>query len=110
MLPSQYIINRQNIKLLYKLLQSTNTYDSKDKIMLALEKHGGICDCQASRDTFVYAASAERRGLDIVTQVLGDIVLRPQITEEEVCNIHNISLLYLVIYTIDKYILKYLYT
>ncbi|XP_012231557.1 mitochondrial-processing peptidase subunit alpha isoform X2 [Linepithema humile] len=63
---------------------STNTYDSKDKIMLALEKHGGICDCQASRDTFVYAASAERRGLDIVTQVLGDIVLRPQITEEEV--------------------------
>lgn len=54
--------------------------------MLALEKHGGICDCQASRDTFVYAASAERRGLDIVTQVLGDIVLRPKITEEEVCN------------------------
>lgn len=54
--------------------------------MLALEKHGGICDCQASRDTFVYAASAERRGLDIVTQVLGDIVLRPQITDEEVYN------------------------
>ncbi|EZA48849.1 hypothetical protein DMN91_004883 [Ooceraea biroi] len=65
---------------------STNTYENKDKIMLALEKHGGICDCQASRDTFVYAASAERRGLDIVTQVLGDIVLRPQITEEEVQN------------------------
>lgn len=63
---------------------STNTFDSKDKILLALEKHGGICDCQASRDTFVYAASAERRGLDIVTQVLGDIVLRPQIAEEEV--------------------------
>lgn len=63
---------------------STNMYDSKDKIMLALEKHGGICDCQASRDTFVYAASAERRGLDIVTQVLSDIVLRPKITEEEV--------------------------
>lgn len=58
--------------------------------MLALEKHGGICDCQASRDTFVYAASAERRGLDIVTQVLGDIVLRPQITEEEVSIMYNI--------------------
>ncbi|KAL6264631.1 hypothetical protein P5V15_004732 [Pogonomyrmex californicus] len=63
---------------------STNTFDSKDKLMLVLEEHGGICDCQASRDTFVYAASADRRGLDIVTQVLGDIVLRPQITEEEV--------------------------
>jgi len=58
--------------------------------MLALEKHGGICDCQASRDTFVYAASAERHGLDIVTQVLSDIVLRPQITEEEVSIMYNI--------------------
>lgn len=76
--------------MLYYLLQSTNTFDSKDKILLALEKHGGICDCQASRDTFVYAASAERRGLDIVTQVLGDIVLRPQIAEEEVCMMYNI--------------------
>lgn len=55
--------------------------------MLALEKHGGICDCQASRDTFVYAASAERHGLDTVVQILGDIVLRPQITEEEVKNL-----------------------
>ena len=56
--------------------------------MLALEKHGGICDCQASRDTFVYAASAERRGLDTVVQILGDIVLRPQITQEEVKSCH----------------------
>ncbi|XP_050578152.1 mitochondrial-processing peptidase subunit alpha [Bombus affinis] len=63
---------------------STQTYKNKDQIMLALEKHGGICDCQASRDTFVYAASAERRGLDTVVQILGDIVLRPQITEDEI--------------------------
>ncbi|XP_015512900.1 mitochondrial-processing peptidase subunit alpha isoform X1 [Neodiprion lecontei] len=62
---------------------STRTFESKDKIMLKLEKHGGICDCQASRDTFVYAASAERNGLRTVTQILGEIVLRPQITEEE---------------------------
>lgn len=52
--------------------------------MVALEKHGGICDCQASRDTFVYAASAERHGLDTITKILGDVVLRPQVTEEEV--------------------------
>ncbi|XP_076183131.1 mitochondrial-processing peptidase subunit alpha isoform X2 [Ptiloglossa arizonensis] len=63
---------------------STKTYENKDQIMLALEKHGGICDCQASRDAFVYAASAERHGLDTVVQILGDIVLRPQITQEEV--------------------------
>ncbi|XP_015113660.1 mitochondrial-processing peptidase subunit alpha [Diachasma alloeum] len=62
---------------------STKNYESKDHIMLMLEKHGGICDCQASRDTFVYAASAERHGLDSVAKVLGDIVLRPRITDEE---------------------------
>ncbi|XP_011703434.1 PREDICTED: mitochondrial-processing peptidase subunit alpha-like [Wasmannia auropunctata] len=65
---------------------SSNTFDSKTKIMVALEKYGGICECncQVSRDTFVYAVSAERRGLDRVTQILGDVVLKPQITEEEV--------------------------
>lgn len=31
------------------LLQSTEEYNSKDEIMRALEKHGGICDCQSSR-------------------------------------------------------------
>lgn len=59
--------------------------------MLTLEKHGGICDCQASRDTFVYAASAERHGLDTVVQILGDIVLRPRITQEEVKKIVHID-------------------
>lgn len=57
--------------------------------MLTLEKHGGICDCQASRDTFVYAASAERNGLSTVTQILGEIVLRPRITDEEVIRRSN---------------------
>lgn len=52
--------------------------------MLTLEKHGGICDCQASRDTFVYAASAERNGLDQVTEVLSEVVLRPKFTSDEV--------------------------
>lgn len=51
--------------------------------MQTLEKHGGICDCQASRDTFIYAASAERLGLDVVIKLLSDVVLRPLITEEE---------------------------
>lgn len=59
-------------------------FENKDQIMHTLEKHGGICDCQASRDTFVYAASAERKGLDTVTEVLGDIILRPRITTDEV--------------------------
>lgn len=52
--------------------------------MYTLEKLGGICDCKGSRDTFIYAASARRDGVDEVMKILGDIVLRPQITNEEV--------------------------
>lgn len=37
-----------------------------------LERHGGICDCQGSRDTTVYATSADSRGLDAITQVTID--------------------------------------
>lgn len=49
-----------------------------------LEKHGGICDCQTSRDTFVYAASVDSRGLEPVTRILSEVVLRPKLTEDEV--------------------------
>nr|CAD7590828.1 unnamed protein product [Timema genevievae] len=62
---------------------STTEFADKDKILYELEKHGGICDCQSSRDTFVYAASANIRGLDAVTRVLGEVVLRPQIAISE---------------------------
>ena len=48
-----------------------------------LEKFGGICDCQSTRDTFLYAASVDRRGLDSTIEILGDVVLRPVITDEE---------------------------
>lgn len=52
--------------------------------MLAkLEKHGGICDSQASRDTFIYAASAYSSGLDDIMNLLAEVVLRPLITNEE---------------------------
>jgi processing peptidase subunit alpha len=63
---------------------STYEYPEKDIILRELEKHGGICDCQSSRDTFIYAASADSRGLDSVTKVLSEVVLRPQLKPEEV--------------------------
>lgn len=63
---------------------STIEYPEKDIILRELERHGGICDCQSSRDTFIYAASADSRGLDEVTKVLAEVVLRPQIKSEEV--------------------------
>lgn len=48
-----------------------------------LEKHGGICDSQASRDTFIYAASVYTKGLDDTMQLLSEVTLRPRITHEE---------------------------
>lgn len=63
---------------------STIEYPEKDIILRELEKHGGICDCQSSRDTFIYAASADTRGLDQVTKVLSEVVLRPQLKPDEV--------------------------
>ena len=70
--------------------------------MQELEKHGGICDCQSSRyilhhiwfalftisyfarDTFIYAASIETSALDTAIKVLGEVVLRPKLTPQEV--------------------------
>jgi hypothetical protein len=36
------------------------------------------------RDTFIYASSADRRGMDAVVRVLGEVTLRPQISLKEV--------------------------
>uniref|UniRef100_M3ZM28 Mitochondrial-processing peptidase subunit alpha n=2 Tax=Xiphophorus maculatus TaxID=8083 RepID=M3ZM28_XIPMA len=63
---------------------STAQYGSKDEILLTLEKHGGICDCQTSRDTTMYAVSAEVKGLDTVVSLLSDAVLQPRLLDEEV--------------------------
>jgi len=65
---------------------ATQNYSSRDHILQQLEKYGGICDCQSSRDTFIYATSVESRGLDVAVQVLGDVVLRPQLNAEEIEN------------------------
>ncbi|XP_077570988.1 mitochondrial-processing peptidase subunit alpha isoform X2 [Stigmatopora nigra] len=62
---------------------STAQYGSKDEILLTLEKHGGICDCQTSRDTTMYAVSAEVKGLDTVVSLLADAVLQPRLLEME---------------------------
>ena len=37
-----------------------------------------------SRDTLVYAASARSDGLPIVMDILSDVVLRPQFSEDQV--------------------------
>ncbi|XP_044161568.1 LOW QUALITY PROTEIN: mitochondrial-processing peptidase subunit alpha [Bufo gargarizans] len=62
---------------------STARYGSKDEILLTLEKHGGICDCQTSRDTTMYAVSADAKGLDNVVSLLSEVVLQPRLSDEE---------------------------
>ncbi|ELV13155.1 Mitochondrial-processing peptidase subunit alpha, partial [Tupaia chinensis] len=59
-------------------------FDSRDEILLTLEKHGGICDCQTSRDTTMYAVSADSRGLDTVVGLLAGGVLQPRLNNEEI--------------------------
>ena len=51
---------------------------------LRLEQYGGICDCQATRDTFLFAASVESGGLEATVDILGEVVLRPSFPDEEV--------------------------
>ncbi|CAB3237146.1 unnamed protein product [Arctia plantaginis] len=63
---------------------ATHKYATRDVMLKELERHGGICDCQGSRDTTVYATSADSKGLEAVTQVLAEVTLRPQLSEEEI--------------------------
>ncbi|KAI1280481.1 Mitochondrial-processing peptidase subunit alpha [Halotydeus destructor] len=62
---------------------STENYKDKEAILQDLEKHGGICDCQGSRDTLIYAASIDSRGLDTIIKLLSEVILKPQLTDEE---------------------------
>lgn len=61
----------------------TEKFESRDQILQSLEKHGGICDCQGSRDSLIYAASIDSRGLETIVDILSEVVLRPQITDED---------------------------
>lgn len=63
---------------------STVDFDSKDSIMKVLENYGGICDCQGSRDTLIYAASIHLKGLESAMHLISEAVLRPKITQAEV--------------------------
>lgn len=63
---------------------ATHKFATRDVMLRELERHGGICDCQGSRDTTVYATSADSRGLEAITQVLAEVTLRPQLSAEEI--------------------------
>eukprot|EP00088_Acartia_fossae_P048792 TRINITY_DN5332_c0_g1_i2.p1 TRINITY_DN5332_c0_g1~~TRINITY_DN5332_c0_g1_i2.p1 ORF type:complete len:536 (+),score=138.62 TRINITY_DN5332_c0_g1_i2:41-1648(+) len=62
---------------------ATPKFKSKDEILHRLEQYGGICDCQSTRDIFLYASSVDSRGLEETVDILGEVVLRPLFTQEE---------------------------
>lgn len=61
----------------------TQQFESRDHILKELEKHGGICDCQGSRDSIIYAASIDSRGLDTIVRILSEVSIRPQFDDKE---------------------------
>lgn len=62
----------------------TEKFGGRDDIMQKMEKFGGIFDCQTHRDTALYAASVDSRGLEATVEILADVVLRPKLLEEEI--------------------------
>ena len=75
---------------------ATSKFESRDAIMGQLEKYGGICDCQSTRDTFLYAASVDSRGLDATVEILGDVVLRySRIELQSFIKIYLLNIFYL---------------
>uniref|UniRef100_A0A914WZ74 Mitochondrial-processing peptidase subunit alpha n=1 Tax=Plectus sambesii TaxID=2011161 RepID=A0A914WZ74_9BILA len=68
---------------LEKLAFNSTLNRSRDETFGMIERHGGLIDCQSTKDTFVYASSCHINGLDDVLGVIADAVLRPQITDEE---------------------------
>lgn len=64
--------------------KSTNKYTSREHILEDLSHVGGTIDCQGSRDLMVYAVSVMNDHLERAVDLLGETVLRPQFTAEEV--------------------------
>lgn len=64
--------------------KSTSKYTSREHILEELSHVGGTIDCQGSRDLMVYAVSVMNDHLEKAVSILGETVLRPQFTPEEV--------------------------
>ncbi|XP_069119668.1 mitochondrial-processing peptidase subunit alpha-like [Argopecten irradians] len=74
---------------LEKLAFNSTSQYSRDEIYQILEKHGGITDCLSARDTLIYAMSAESTALPLLSNILAEVTLRPQFTEQEIDDTRN---------------------
>lgn len=64
--------------------RSTSKFSGRDHILEQLAHVGGTIDCQSSRDVMIYAVSAMNQHLETAVDLLGETVLRPQFTQDEV--------------------------
>uniref|UniRef100_A0A915P595 Alpha-MPP n=1 Tax=Meloidogyne floridensis TaxID=298350 RepID=A0A915P595_9BILA len=63
---------------------STKNFEDKSKTLELMEKCGALVDCQASKDTFLYASSCRISNAYEILRLIADAVLRPKILDEEV--------------------------
>lgn len=63
--------------------QSTDKFSNREHILEHLSHVGGTIDCQGSRDLMVYAVSVINGHLETSVDLLGEVVLRPHFTEDE---------------------------
>lgn len=64
--------------------KSTDKYSGREHILEQLSSVGGTIDCQGSRDLMVYAVSVINEHLETAVDLLGEAVLRPQFTDDEI--------------------------
>ncbi|CAI5437811.1 unnamed protein product [Caenorhabditis angaria] len=62
---------------------SSLNFSDRDEILNIIQETSGIVDCQSTRDTFMYAASCHKNGVDKITQIISDSILKPIFTEGE---------------------------
>lgn len=70
---------------LHKLaFQSSSQFRDREAVQTAMEKYGGMLDCQRFRDVMLYSLSVFSNSVPEAVGVLADCLLRPCLKEEEV--------------------------
>lgn len=69
--------------------KSTNKFSDREQILEHLSHVGGTIDCQGSRDLMVYAVSVVNEHLETAVELLGEAVLRPKFTNDEIKDTAN---------------------
>ncbi|XP_065197208.1 mitochondrial-processing peptidase subunit alpha-like [Sycon ciliatum] len=57
-------------------------YPSRAHVMAELDQYGGLVDCQFHREVGVYTLSVLANGLEKAMEILADVTLHPQISQE----------------------------